>query len=277
MPKVLIPPANVIERILDAYEGVSPQVTEADSALAARERDKTKYLFNGSMYGKGRLVLAVVRKYVTDNPDTSFDQLQSIFPKSIQGSFGVFNLYDHVQGKYSGKQHKRHFVKPEEIIQLTDAQVVVCTEWGVVNIGNFLDIVNELGYDVKSLTNDIQKDKDNFQNAESKINDETFRVHRKIPRWFRNLEHINSRILVAYLKLQQKRTTVTLNLLKAECEDINTFTINYNAMKRISANNHAKVFQEDEGVITLWQPVSKFILSEFNKHQMRSVPSGDSA
>jgi len=260
-------PASTIERILNAYEGVSPQEAEAVSASVTREKDKTKYLFNGSKYGKGRLVLAVVKQYVADNPDTSFDQLQSTFPKSIQGPIGVFNLYNHVQAKYSDKQHKRHFVKPEEIIQLTDAKIVVCTEWGIVNIGKFLEIVNKLDYDVNVLS--INPKKENSQNTENEMNDEILKVHRKVPVWFRKLGQINSSILIAYLKLQQRKKIITPDLLQAECKDIKTFRDNYDEMKIISARNHAKVFQEDGGIITLWPPVSEFILSEFNKFQMR--------
>lgn len=142
-------PANVIERILDAYEGIPNQNHYSSSNhMKGNKRDSTKYLFNGSRYGKGRLVLALVMKYVSDNPTADSNHLLSVFPKEIQGSIGVFNKYDYVKEKYSEKQHKRHFVKPEEVIQLSDCKVVVSTEWGVGNINNILNKAQELGYEV---------------------------------------------------------------------------------------------------------------------------------
>lgn len=145
-------PASVIERLLNSYEDISPQELEAMSNEASiKTRDNTRYFFEGSQYGKGRIVLAVIKKYVDDNPNITFTKLLSVFPKAIQGSIGVFNKYEFVQEKYIDKQHKRHFVKPEEIIRLSDCSVAVCTEWGIGNINNFLNKVKELGYDVTTM------------------------------------------------------------------------------------------------------------------------------
>jgi len=146
-------PANVIERILDAYEGIPHQ--EMHSSSYDREnkaKDNTKYIFAGTKYGKGRLVLAVVKKYIHDNKAINYQQLLSVFPKSIQGSIGVINKFDDVQNKYAGKAHKRHFVKPDEIIQISDCEIAVCTEWGISNINKFLIVAKNLGYDVTPIT-----------------------------------------------------------------------------------------------------------------------------
>jgi len=145
-------PANVIERLLNSYEGIPAQeVSCASGKTGKRERDKTKYLFGASLYSKNRLVLAVIQRYVSEHPEINFSELQSAFPKSLQGSTGVFNEVEYVKEKYSGKQNKRHFVKPNEVIQLTDCQVVVCTEWGIGNINDFLHKVEELGYEVQPI------------------------------------------------------------------------------------------------------------------------------
>jgi len=101
------------------------------------------------------------------------------------------------------------------------------------------------------------------------MNEEILKVQRKVPEWFRKREQINSRVLIAYLKLEQSKQVITPNLLEAECNEIKTFKSNYNQMKIISDKNHAKVFQENNGQITLWEPVAEFIISEFNNYQMR--------
>jgi len=262
-------PASVIERILNAYEGVSSQNEISSEAAVENKRDNTKYLFDGLQYGKGRLVLAVLKKYVIDNPDTNFTDLLSIFPKSLQGPIGVFNQYYSVLESYSGKKHKRHFIKLQEIIQLTDSKIAICTEWGVSNIYKFLFVVRELGYEVTPIMNDIGIDDNGRQRKEDEMNEEILKVRRKVPEWFRKREQINARILIAYLKLQQRKQVITPSLLKAECKDIKTFSSNYNQMRIISDKNHAKVFQEENGQITLWEPVAEFIASEFNNYQMK--------
>ena len=47
--------------------------------------DKTKYIFNNNEYGKGRLVLAVVKQYLHDHNPT-YQQLKQQFPNTLQGS-----------------------------------------------------------------------------------------------------------------------------------------------------------------------------------------------
>ena len=58
-------------------------------------RDKSKYMFEGRVYAKNRLVLAVIKKYVEQNNPT-YEQLSNVFDKSLQGSLGVVELYDNV-------------------------------------------------------------------------------------------------------------------------------------------------------------------------------------
>lgn len=42
-------------------------------------KDYTKYQFNGGIYGKGRLVLAVVQDYVEKHPTVTVPELQKTF------------------------------------------------------------------------------------------------------------------------------------------------------------------------------------------------------
>ena len=53
------------------------------------KRDTTRYMFEGNVYLKNRLVLEVVKKYVKDSTQISRDELKQVFSKSLQGSFGV--------------------------------------------------------------------------------------------------------------------------------------------------------------------------------------------
>ena len=56
------------------------------------------------------------------------------------------------------------------------------------------------------------------------MNEEILKVQRKVPEWFRKREQINSRILISYLKLQQRKHVITPNLLEAECKDISNYS-----------------------------------------------------
>lgn len=111
----------------------------------SKTKDITRYHFNGKTYGKGRLVLAVIKKYVADNPDVTFAELEAAFPQNLQGSHGVFReKQDAIT--LANEKRKRHFINEEECIQLKDLAIAVCSQWGIGNIGRFTDKAKELSY-----------------------------------------------------------------------------------------------------------------------------------
>lgn len=88
------------------------------------------------------------------------------------------------------------------------------------------------------------------------------KVRRRIPKWHNNPKQICSIILNCFMQLSNNGSLpVKKDELKALSEQagVDTFETNYNQMKNISIKNHAKVFQEDNGQIYLWAPVSTFI------------------
>lgn len=139
-------PSNVIDKLLNHYDGISkPTINKATN-----RRDTTQYNFNNQIYGKGRLVLSVIKAYVSDNPTINFSELLDIFPRNIQGSSGVFLKIEDAQEIYQRTDHKRHFIEEEEeeIITLSDCTIAVCTQWGSGNIDNFILKAREIGYKI---------------------------------------------------------------------------------------------------------------------------------
>jgi len=141
-------PANVIERLLDYYEKSENLVSTKSDDSVIPQRNTSKYTFESHIYGKGRLVLAVVKSYISNNPGASFNELQKSFPKHLQGSSGVFNLQADAQDIYERTGHKRHFIKSNEIIKLSDCDVAISTEWGKGNIDDFIVTAQALGYEI---------------------------------------------------------------------------------------------------------------------------------
>jgi hypothetical protein len=144
--------------------GANPEAIQtADQPLQAPEsisknsagKNHDKFFYNGRTYQKGRLVLAIVQDYANKHHGISFNDLASIFPMSIQGSFGVVRLYSEIRNRYtrplgSGNKteaDRRFFTDPDEILHLANSEdAVVCTQWGQGNIVNFIQKAQELGY-----------------------------------------------------------------------------------------------------------------------------------
>lgn len=118
-------------------------------ALAVSDnRDYSKYMFEGKTYGKGKLVLAVVQKYVADNSPMTFADLQKAFPDSLQGSKGVVRLFDSVSPEDRGENGaiKRYYVNDndEEKIMLNGVRVLVSDQWGAGNIEKFIEHITSV-------------------------------------------------------------------------------------------------------------------------------------
>lgn len=114
-------------------------------------QDRTKYRFEGKIFGKGRLVQAVVNRFVEAHPGITFAQLVQQFPQAIQGNGqdgGVVKTAGQANEIYTRSGHRRHFMKPEDLIQLVDETVAVSNQWGVGNIQRFLDKASELKFDI---------------------------------------------------------------------------------------------------------------------------------
>ena len=113
------------------------------------KRDTTRYLFDGYIYLKNRLVLAIVKAYVAENGSITRQQLKQVFDKSLQGSIGVVENVE--LAKLRSDYQVRFFAKPDEIIHLSDGDMFVCTQWGIGNIPNFIKRAEQLGFEIEPI------------------------------------------------------------------------------------------------------------------------------
>ena len=113
-------------------------------------KDFSKFRFNGNSYNKGRLVNAVIKKVVEDNPEITFAELERKFPKKIQGSWGVFILKDEAEKIYKRTNRIRYYIKPEEVILLADNILIsTTTQWVTESIKAFIEQAKKEGYNVE--------------------------------------------------------------------------------------------------------------------------------
>lgn len=133
----------------DPINGIEPPNEFRDAnafskLTTSNERDYSKYLFNGGIFGKSRLVLAVIKDYVANNPDVTFSELKKIFPDNLQGQ-ETFTTEDQAKRK----NDRRNFIKPDELISLPDSIIAVNTQWGLGNINRFINHCKQLNIDIE--------------------------------------------------------------------------------------------------------------------------------
>lgn len=147
---VMLPIAGItVNRFRNKNTSEIYVVSDTYFRFSVSNRDYSKYLFRGQFYNKGQLVNEVLRYYVQNNEGVSFSILENLFPKSIQGGVqGVFTTIDIAKDVYERTGHKRHKIRPEELISLSDSIIATSTQWNTVNIKSFIDAANRLGLDI---------------------------------------------------------------------------------------------------------------------------------
>ena len=130
-------------------------------------RDYTKYQVDGmdGVFGKGKLVLAVVQDYCSKN-ECTFDELKAAFPDEAQGgNTGVFGTL--LEAQEIAKKRARHYVNDKIILK--DAIIVVSNQWGD-NLPLFIEKAEEVGYTISSedSSNSGESDSENENNSDTK-------------------------------------------------------------------------------------------------------------
>lgn len=112
-------------------------------------RDFTKYPYKGQELGKGRLVLEVVKDYVKNSPEITFDELIKVFPNELQGSINTIERLKDAEDRRKKSGYKRHYLNESEIIMLKDGPIAVCSQWGIGNIDNFRNHCKNKNIDIQ--------------------------------------------------------------------------------------------------------------------------------
>lgn len=120
-------------------------ITDTFFKYSYSSKDYSKFKFKGIQYNKLRLVNAVIKAFVAENQGLSYAELEKKIPQSLQGTMGIFKTVGQAQEIYNKTTYKRHYLKPEELINLSDSTIATCTQWGVGNIENFIKHINQLG------------------------------------------------------------------------------------------------------------------------------------
>lgn len=102
------------------------------------------------------------------------------------------------------------------------------------------------------------------ESSDLKYQDEIDKVKRKVPKWMKKTQQYNYHILKSFMDISDNNSyRVSVDELKEYADIGESFLANYNNLKTISEKNHAKVFDEINREVELWEPVAEFIINKF--------------
>ena len=112
--------------------------------------DKTRYLFNGKgNYGKRRLSLEIVKQFVQDNPNLTYNQLEDIIPLPIR-SLDEIQLWKQTTKDQS--KNSRWFEEKDDLMVSNDGIVFAfTTQIGRGNIDKIIDFGRRQGYSIEPI------------------------------------------------------------------------------------------------------------------------------
>lgn len=111
------------------------------------KRDFSTYLFQGERYNKGRLVLAIIKKYSEKKPTLA--QLKDAFPDKVirPYSYGLFNIVATAKRVSEESGRDRFFLK--DPVKLKDATICVSNQLTKELLDRFLEVAKKHKYVVK--------------------------------------------------------------------------------------------------------------------------------
>jgi hypothetical protein len=132
-----------IQQIIPLPEAVTYQIRIKEQSEERREarkssKDYSRYAFQGNIYNKRNLVLAVIQHWIAKNTPNTLDALLIAFPQDIT-SGGLFAPVSVAEEIYSRNGIYRHFLGPNQIIDFPDSsQYAISNQWGSGNIEKFI-------------------------------------------------------------------------------------------------------------------------------------------
>jgi len=138
-----------VQQIIPLPEAENYQIQIKQQTSQRREarqtnRDYTQYEFEGEIYNKRKLVLAVLKKYIQDNPPQNIEDLKSKFRNKK-----LFVALQDAEEKAKKHGQPRHFLNNEDIVIIGENKYAISNQWGVGNIKDFIEDIKKLGLNVK--------------------------------------------------------------------------------------------------------------------------------
>ena len=148
-----------VQQIIPIKESKDYQIKKRNKIIKEQTnratKDTTKYRFEGKIYGKGQLVLAVVTSYVKAHPNITYDGLKNAFPKPPSGrKHEVFESVEQIKmdKATSNDRRDRYFLEDDKLLPIADDTIAVSNQWGIGNINPFLDNARELKLVIETVT-----------------------------------------------------------------------------------------------------------------------------
>lgn len=132
------------------------------SESGKKQRDFTKYSFDGEELAKNRYIYAVIKNYVEKNPGITLEEFpERVFERTFDGrknDFETWKTYDEAIAQHLKKGSKRYFITDrggdylkdkDMVLKLADAEICISNQWGLPSMQPFQELMESKGIKIK--------------------------------------------------------------------------------------------------------------------------------
>ena len=143
----------------DVSEKIYKETNQAIANSGKKERDYTKYSFDGKKLAKNRYVWNVISNFINENPGMTLYEFEKVInrvpPELAEKKEGIWKTYDEAIELFvsKGSKHKRHFITDtkdvlsgkELVLKLKDEEICITNQWNLRQITCFVEMIKQKG------------------------------------------------------------------------------------------------------------------------------------
>lgn len=119
------------------------------------QRKRVLYSLNGGpALTKSKFALEALRLYVEKHPQATYEEIEEMFPKALQGSYGVVRKVSEIEEYVEAGSNVlgRYASTPHEILKSSDGiSFMVCNQWDYKNFPNLIEVLKSMKWKVKEI------------------------------------------------------------------------------------------------------------------------------
>ena len=150
----------------EVSEEIKKETNQAIANTGKKDKDYTKFVFQGVELAKNQYVLQVIKSFAESDPEmdlTSFEKSIKRTPIEIgnggrKGDYEVWKTYEEAIELHKNKGYKRYFVTKrggdylsdkDLVIKLKDKEICVSNQWDISGINDFVLMMQQKGIQTK--------------------------------------------------------------------------------------------------------------------------------
>ena len=140
---------------------IMKKTMDSISMSGKKDRDYTKFSFDGVELSKNRYVYEIIKNYISENPGITTKDFKITFPRSMKelpggrkNDFEIWKTYNEAIALHELKGSRRYFVSgkgkggeyltnKDLVIPLADDEICISNQWSLDNIVPFIKIMKE--------------------------------------------------------------------------------------------------------------------------------------